>query len=504
MLTELRMQKINKTFASVRANIDVDFDLKKGETHVLIGENGAGKTTLMNILYGLYQPDSGTISIDGNEIKITCPADSIKHGIGMVHQHFMLVENFSVAENVVLGNEPRKGRKLDRKKARQIVRDLCARYQFNLDPDMLISELSVGKQQKVEILKLLYRDADILILDEPTAVLTPTEIEELANIIHTLNSEGKSVILITHKLREVLTMSSRLTVLRNGIVTGQMNTTDATVTKLVNMMVGKNLALDVNIPYHEPSEKVLEVLDLSVRDSQGHYVVNNFNLCLRKGEIVGIAGVDGNGQSELLEALIGVRKIDSGRIIASSADISSATTLERISQGISCIAEDRHKRGVILEMPLVENTLLGNYFRPPFAKGIRIDYKATRKVTEDMVGRYDVRTPSIDTNIMWLSGGNQQKYVVAREISKPHCILLAAQPTRGVDIGAKQFIHEQLVKERGEDKGVLLVSTELDEILALSDRIVVMYKGGVSGEVTRCDANEQLIGRLMIGQHEEG
>lgn len=496
----LEMRGVSKHFASVIANSNVDFILQKGETHVLMGENGAGKTTLMNILYGLYQPDSGGIYIDGQLVQITCPSDSIALGIGMVHQHFMLVDNMTVAENVVLGNEPRKGRKLDRAKAAEAVEDISRKYNFSLEPNTLIQDLSVGKQQKVEILKLLYRGADILILDEPTAVLTPTEINELKGIIRSLNKEGKSVILITHKMREVMSMSDRVTVLRRGEVTGGVLTAETTVEQLVSMMVGKQLDLDVSVPEQQPGELVLQVQDLAVKDSRNHLAVNHLSFDVHRGEIVGIAGVDGNGQSEFLEALTGLRPIDSGSITLLGKDVTGLPTRKILNSGISSVSEDRHKSGVILGMPLYENTLLGNFYRKPYSKGVWIDYAATRRETEDMVQKFDVRTASIDSNMMWLSGGNQQKYVMAREITRPHHLLVAAQPTRGVDIGAKRFIHDQLVKERSEEKAVLLVSTELDEIMALSDRIVVMYKGSVAGIVDRANANEQILGNMMIGK----
>ncbi|MDR2909607.1 MAG: ABC transporter ATP-binding protein [Oscillospiraceae bacterium] len=501
---KLEMINISKAFASVKANEAVNFTLMHGETHVLIGENGAGKTTLMNILYGLYQQDNGEIRIDGKAVKIKRPSESIAHGIGMVHQHFMLVENLTVAENVVLGQEPRRGVVLDMKKAVETVESLCKQYRFELDPSQRIEDLSVGKQQKVEILKLLYRGADILILDEPTAVLTPSEIDELGKIIRKLNEEGKSVILITHKLREVMAMSDRLTVLRRGRVTGHMRTEDATIEKLVEMMVGKALSLEVEIPEQECGEGVLEVQNLVVRDSRGHNAVNALNFCVHRGEIVGLAGVDGNGQSEFIEALMGLRKVQSGKISILGKDITNKQNRAIIDAGISCVAEDRHKRAVVLEMSLTENTLLGNFAHEPFSRGIWLDYGYATKLTEKLINEFDVRTPSSEVNVMWLSGGNQQKYVVAREISRPHELLVAAQPTRGVDIGAKRFIHEQIVKGRAQGKGVLLVSTELDEILSLSDRIVVIYKGAVAGVLTRAQADERLIGSMMLGDKAEG
>ncbi len=496
----LEMRGVSKHFANVTANSNVDFILQKGETHVLMGENGAGKTTLMNILYGLYQPDSGGIYIDGQSVQISCPADSIALGIGMVHQHFMLVDNMTVAENVVLGHEPRKGRRLDRAGAAKAVEEISKKYNFALEPNVLIEDLSVGKQQKVEILKLLYRGADILILDEPTAVLTPTEINELQGIIRNLNKEGKSVILITHKMREVMSMSDRVTVLRRGAVTGEVKTSEASVEQLVSMMVGKQLDLDVTVPEQDAGETVLQVRDLVVKDARGHLAVDHLSFSVRQGEIVGIAGVDGNGQSELLEVLNGLCPVDSGSIFLQGKDVTGFPTRKMLDAGISSVAEDRHKSGVILGMPLYENTLLGNFYRRPYARGVWIDYAAARKETEEMAEKFDVRTASIDSTMMMLSGGNQQKYVMAREITRPHHLLVAAQPTRGVDIGAKRFIHDQLVKERSEGKAVLLVSTELDEIMALSDRIVVVYKGSVAGIVDRADANEQVLGSMMIGK----
>ncbi len=501
---ELKLENVSKRFGTVVANADVDFTLQKGETHVLIGENGAGKTTLMNVLYGLYQPDEGQILMDGKVVSITSPADAIDLGIGMVHQHFMLVENMTVAENVVLGSEPKKGKTLDRKKARAQVAELCKRFQFDVDPDQTISSLSVSKQQKVEILKILYRGADILILDEPTAVLTPSEIDELGQIIRSMNKDGKSVILITHKLREIMSMSDSLTVLRHGRVTGNLPTKEATIDGLVAMMVGKSVALDLDIPDQALGETILEVKGLTVQDSRGHNAVDGLDLQVRSGEIVGIAGVDGNGQSEFLEALMGLEKIKSGTITMEGKDITGRSTRTILDAGISTVAEDRHKRGVVLPMPLFENTLLGNFHKPAFGKGIWVDFDATKRATRHMIADFDVRTPSCETQMMWLSGGNQQKYVMAREISRPHQLLVVAQPTRGVDIGAKRFIHDQLIAERQRGKGVLLVSTELDEILSLSDRVLVMYKGKVVGEVARGEGDERSLGNMMIGQQKGG
>ncbi|QGU96042.1 ATP-binding cassette domain-containing protein [Clostridium bovifaecis] len=495
----IEMKGITKVFPGTIANDDVNFELLRGETHVLLGENGAGKTTLMNVLYGLYQPEKGDICIKGEKVKIANPNDAIKRGIGMVHQHFMLVHNFTVAENIVLGAEPRKGLKLDINKAIEDVENIAKKYGFNIDPKAVIEDITVGQQQKVEILKALYRGAEILILDEPTAVLTPMEIEELGNIINNLKAEGKSVILITHKLKEVMSMSDRVTIIRRGKVTGIVKTEDTSIDELAELMVGRKVQLTVDKKPSNPGEEILIVENLQAKDGRGLPAVNGVNLKVKRGEILGIAGVDGNGQTELIEVLTGLRKAESGKITLKDKDIFNKSSKEIIDSGVGHIPEDRQKRGLILKYSLYENSILGTHHKAPFSKNKVLDYKKIREYAKRIIKEFDVRTPSDEVPASALSGGNQQKLIVAREISKDPDLLIASQPTRGVDVGAIEFIHKRLVEERDSQKAVLLVSFELDEILALSDRIAVMYDGQVVGVLDRKDADEQKLGILMAG-----
>lgn len=495
----IEMKGITKVFPGTIANEDVDFTLLKGETHVLLGENGAGKTTLMNILYGLYQQEKGDIFIKGEKVRLTSPNDAIKRGIGMVHQHFMLVHNFTVAENIVLGTEPRKGLKLDTDKAIKEVEEIADKYGFNIDPKAVIEDISVGQQQKVEILKALYRGAEILILDEPTAVLTPQEIEELGVIIDNLKAEGKSVILITHKLKEVMSMSDRVTIIRRGKVTGIVNTKDTSIDELAELMVGRKVKLVVDKEPSNPKEVILEIQSLHAKDSRGIPAVKGVNLNIRGGEILGIAGVDGNGQTELIEVLTGLRKPEGGKITLKGKDIYGKSSREITDAGMGHIPEDRHKRGLILSYSLFENSILGMQHKAPFSKNGVLNYGKIREYAQRIIKEFDVRTPSDEVSASALSGGNQQKLIVAREISKDPELLIASQPTRGVDVGAIEFIHRRLVEERDSGKAVLLVSFELDEILALSDRIAVMYDGQIVGVLSRDEADEQKLGILMAG-----
>lgn len=495
----IEMKGITKIFPGTIANEDVNFELFEGETHVLLGENGAGKTTLMNILYGLYQPEKGEIAVRGKQVKMTSPNEAIKLGIGMVHQHFMLVNNFTVAENIVLGKETKKGVKLDIKKAISEVKDLSNKYGFLIDPNAKIEDISVGQQQKVEILKALYRGAEILILDEPTAVLTPKEIEELGEIIKSLEKEGKSVILITHKLKEIMRMSDRVTILRRGKVTGTVNTKDTSIDELAELMVGRKVNLTISKKEAKVGEEILKIENLVAKDNRGLNAVNGVNLAVHAGEIVGIAGVDGNGQSELVEVITGLRKPSSGKITLSNKDIFGKSPKEIIADGISHIPEDRHKRGLILKYSLYENSILGSHHKKPFSKGIVMDYKAIRDHCKKLIEEFDVRTPNEEVMASSLSGGNQQKLIAAREISKDPNLLIASQPTRGLDVGAIEYIHKRLVEERDKGRGVLLVSLELDEILALSDRIAVMYDGQIVAVLARKDATENKLGVLMAG-----
>ncbi|WP_343762750.1 ABC transporter ATP-binding protein [Clostridium oceanicum] len=495
----VEMKNITKIFPGTVANDDVNFDLIKGETHVLLGENGAGKTTLMNILYGLYQPEKGEIYIKDKKVNMTTPNDAIKSGIGMVHQHFMLVHNFTVAENIVLGIEPKKGFRLDMDKAKKSVKEIADKYGFNINPDSVIEDISVGQQQKVEILKALYRGAEILILDEPTAVLTPQEIDELSEIIDNLEKQGKSVILITHKLKEVMKMSDRVTIIRRGKVTGTVKTSETDIDELAELMVGRKVNLKVDKKEAKIGKEILKAQNVTAKDKRGVEVLKGVNLEVKCGEILGIAGVDGNGQSEFIEVLTGLRKAESGTVELDGKNIIGKSPRQIIDSGVGHIPEDRHKRGLILKYPLYENSVLGTYHRKPHSNGLVMNYKEIRQYCNKLIEEFDVRTPNDEVYASSLSGGNQQKLIVAREISKDPKLLIAAQPTRGLDVGAIEYIHKRLVQERDNGKAVLLVSLELDEVLALSDRIAVMYDGKVISVLNREEANEQKLGILMAG-----
>lgn len=495
----IEMIGITKIFPGTVANDDVNFELLKGETHVLLGENGAGKTTLMNILYGLYQPEKGEILVNGKPVKMTNPNDAIKLGIGMVHQHFMLVHNFTVAENIVLGMEPKSGLRIDIKKAIKDVKEIADKYGFNINPEAVIENISVGQQQKVEILKALYRGADVLILDEPTAVLTPQEIDELGAIIDNLKEEGKSVILITHKLKEVMKMSDRVTIIRRGKVTGTVKTKETNIDQLAELMVGRKVNLVVKKDEAKLGDEILKVEKLVVKDPRGVEAVKGIDLTVRAGEIVGLAGVDGNGQTEFIEALTGLRKPESGNIKLRDKDIFGKSPRQITDSGLAHIAEDRHKRGLILKYSLFENSVLGTYHRKPFSNGIVMNYNEIHKHCQKLIEEFDVRTPNDEVTASALSGGNQQKLIAAREIAKDPDLMIAAQPTRGIDVGAIEYIHKRLVEERDKGKAVLLVSLELDEVLALSDRIAVMYDGKIVDILDRKEADEKKLGILMAG-----
>lgn len=495
----VEMRGITKVFPGVRANENVNFELRKGEIHVLLGENGAGKTTLMNILYGLYQPDEGEIYINGKKVNIKSPSDAISYGIGMVHQHFMLVHNFTVAENIVLGKEPKKFINMDIEKAVEDTRKIADAYGFKIDPNAVIEDISVGQQQKVEILKALYRGAEILILDEPTAVLTPQEIEELGVILKNLVKEGKSIILITHKLKEVMGMSDRVTIIRRGKVIDTVNTKDTNIEQLAELMVGRKVNLVVEKKPASPKEVIFKVEDLSALDHRGLPALKGVSFEVRAGEILGIAGVDGNGQTELLEVITGLRKSTSGKVTIKDKDITNKSPREIMESGVSNIPEDRHKRGLVLKYTLAENSILGIHRKQPFARGIMMDYTKIKEYARKLIEEFDVRTPNEDVAASSLSGGNQQKMVVAREIAKDPDLLIAAQPTRGLDVGAIEYIHKRLVEERDKGRGVLLVSLELDEVMALSDRIAVIYDGKIVGVLDAKEATENELGILMAG-----
>jgi len=500
MVNVVEMKGITKVFPGTVANDNVDFQLRKGEIHVLLGENGAGKTTLMNVLYGLYQPEAGEMFVNGSKVSFKSPKDAIACGIGMVHQHFMLVHNFTVAENMVLGQEPKKyGIKIDLKKAEQDTQKLADRYGFNIKPKNIIEDITVGQQQKVEILKALYRGAEVLILDEPTAVLTPQEIEELGVILKNLVKEGKSIILITHKLKEVMSMSDRVTIIRRGKYIGTVNTKDTNIDGLAEMMVGRKVNLVVDKKQAKSGDTVLKLENLKALDHRGIPALRGVNLELKSGEVLAIAGVDGNGQTELIETIVGLRKAEDGRVYLKGEDITNKSTKEITEIGMAHIPEDRHKRGLVLKYSLVENSVLGIHHREPFSKGIFMNYNKIREHANKLIDDFDVRTPNEDVLASSLSGGNQQKLIVAREIEKDPVMIIAAQPTRGLDVGAIEYIHKRLIQERDLRRAVLLVSLELDEVLSLADRIAVIYDGVIVDVLDVKDATEQKLGILMAG-----
>ena len=502
MTNVLELRGITKRFPGVIANENVDITLREGKILALLGENGAGKTTLMNILYGLYKPDEGHIAVRGKQVEIHGPNDAIAQGIGMVHQHFMLVPVMTVTENVMLGIEPTKnGIILDKEKVAQRIREISDQYGLEVDPHAYIKDLPVGIQQRVEIIKVLYRQADILILDEPTAVLTPQEVEGLFKIIDTLIKSGKSIIFITHKLKEVLAVADDITVLRLGKGGGSVHPKEATSQKLASMMVGRDVSLIVEKGKAEPGEPVLVVDGLAVRDERQNLTVRGVSFEVRKGEVLGVAGVQGNGQTELVYALTGLLPIEAGTIRLLNEPIRHTSPREILERGVAHIPEDRQRHGLILTFPIHDNMMLCTYYKNPFARGITLQEKSIFSNAEELVKQFDVRTPNIYVNAGTLSGGNQQKVIVAREFSRPIELLIASQPTRGLDVGSIEYIHKQIIKKRDEGSGVLVVSSELDEILALSDRIAVMYKGQIMDIVDANKTSKEQLGLLMAGVH---
>ena len=496
----LELRGITKRFPGVLANDQIDLTLNEGEILALLGENGAGKTTLMNVLYGLYTPDEGEIWVRGSKVDIHNPRDAIDLGIGMVHQHFMLVPVFTVAENVMLGVESMKyGLFLDREAASSRIREISNQFGLNADPDALIEDLPVGVQQRVEIIKVLYRQADILILDEPTAVLTPQEVEELFKVIHSLVDQGKSLIFITHKLNEVLEIADRIAVLRHGKVVGSALPAEATEASLASMMVGRDVILEVEKEPSKPGEVVLEVENLHVLDDRNLTALDGVSLHVREGEVLGIAGVQGNGQTELVEALTGLRPIESGRVTMLGSDISGTSPRKVREIGSAHVPEDRQRDGLILPFSIADNLVLNTYYEQPFAKGISLQHVNIEKVAKERVEQFDVRTPGIFVPASNLSGGNQQKVIVAREFSRPIKILIASQPTRGLDVGSVEYIHSRIIQKRDEGCAVLLVSPELDEIINLSDRIAVMFEGKILAVLSAQEATREKLGLLMAG-----
>ncbi|HST13546.1 MAG TPA: ABC transporter ATP-binding protein [Gaiellaceae bacterium] len=499
----LELRAITKRFPGVLANDDVNFDLRRGEVHALLGENGAGKSTLMNILYGLYTPDTGEILLDGKHIDLGSTKAAIEHGIGMVHQHFMLIPVMTVAENIVLATEPRTlGVLLDYDAARKRVRELSERYGLAVDPDARIDRISVGQQQRVEILKALYRGAEILILDEPTAVLTPQEAQELFEIIRSLKSQGKSIIFISHKLNEVLDIADRITTLRRGVVVDTIPAEGATEESLARMMVGREVLLRVDKHASTPGAPLLQVEDLRVIDDRGLEAVRDVSFEVHGGEIVGLAGVDANGQSELIDAIAGLRHPSSGRIVVDGHDLTHANAKQSLDAGVGHIPEDRHRRGLVLPFSLTENIALHGYRTPPNSRNGFLNLGAMVDRARRLLREFDVRGGQPSTPAGALSGGNQQKVVLAREIDGDPKVLIAAQPTRGLDVGAIEFVHRRLVEQRDAGRAVFLVSLELEEILSLSDRILVIYEGRIVGEFPPT-ATEEELGFAMTGGSRE-
>ncbi|GAA1698337.1 ABC transporter ATP-binding protein [Kribbella yunnanensis] len=494
----LELSGLTKSFGSLVANDHIDLVIEPGEIHCLLGENGAGKSTLMNMLYGLLQPDSGEIVIDGEKVTITSPSDAIKHGIGMVHQHFMLVPVFTVAENIMLGREnTHPGGVLDRKKANALVTELSERYGFEVNPEALVEDIPVGVQQRVEIIKALTNDASVLILDEPTAVLTPAEIDELIAVMRQLKENGTSIVFITHKLKEVKAIADKITVIRRGKVVGQAEPS-ATEEELAELMVGRAVDLVVDKEPAQPKDAVLRVQGLTVIDERGFTAVDNIDLEVRAGEILAVAGVQGNGQTELAEALLGLTPIAAGTISLGGEELTAKSTRHRLEAGIGYIPEDRGHDGFVASFTVAENLVLDLFRKAPFGNGLALNTDEIDKNAHARVEEFDIRTQGIDLTVSSLSGGNQQKVVLARELSRPLKLLVASQPTRGVDVGSIEFLHSRIVRERDQGTAVLIVSTELDEIAALADRVAVMYRGKVVG-VVPADTPRDELGLMMAG-----
>lgn len=495
----LEVRGLTKRFPGVLANDHIDLKLQKGQVLGLLGENGAGKSTLMNLIYGLYNPDEGEILVNGVVAHIKDPNDAIRLGIGMVHQHFQLVPVLTVTDNIMLGNESTRGPFLNRRAARQRIVEISKQYGLEVDPDALVQDLSVGVQQRVEIIKALYRKCDILILDEPSAVLTPQETEGLFGIMRTLLERGVSIIFISHKLKEVLEICDHVTVLRLGKVVGQADPKNSTEESLASLMVGRSVILQVEKSEPRLGEPVLAINELCVRDDRKLMAIDHLSLELRGGEILGVAGVQGNGQTELVEAITGLRHCESGHIIVEYKDVTNARPRRITETGVAHVPEDRRKNGMVATFPIKDNMVLQTYYIGPFSIGILANERAIEENAKKLVQQYDVRTPNIFVNISALSGGNQQKAIIAREFSRKSHLLLAAQPTRGLDVGSIEYIHKQIVRMRDEGMGVLLVSTELDEIFSLSDRIAVMYAGKIIDTVSIHEATRESIGLLMAG-----
>lgn len=500
MTPVLELRNITKRFPGVLANDHIDLILEEGEIHALLGENGAGKTTLMNILYGLYQPDEGEVIVRGEKIEVHSPNDAIAAGVGMVHQHFMLIPVFTVTENVMLGEEDTRGPGvLDRASAADRIREISEQFRLEVDPDAYVKDLPVGVQQRVEIIKLLYRQADILVLDEPTAVLTPQEADELFGIMRSLADQGRSIIFITHKLREVLEVADRITVIRQGQVVGTITPEQADRGKLAEMMVGREVQLEVEKSETELGEVVLSVEDLVVLDDRDQVALDGVSFQVRAGEVLGVAGVQGNGQTELVQAVAGLRDPSEGRVELLGEDITHSDPRRITELGVAHVPEDRQKDGLVLSFPVADNLVMNTYYRAPFARGIQLQHAAIVETAEERIEEFDIRTPDALTPTVLLSGGNQQKVIVAREFSRPIKLLVASQPTRGLDVGSVEYIHTRMLEKRAEGTAVLLVSPELDEIMQLSDRIAVLYRGQIVAIVDGREATKEQVGLLMAG-----
>lgn len=495
----IETRRLTKRFGNMTANDGIDFAVKQGEIHAIIGENGAGKSTLMNMLYGLLQPDEGEIYIRGQKTRITSPKVAIQLGIGMVHQHFKLVPSITIAENILLSSEPIKSGFIDKKKSLEIVERLIREFGFVMNPKDRIRDVSVGVQQRVEILKMLYRDVDILILDEPTAVLTPQEVDELLVSLRHLKNKGKTIIIITHKLGEVKRCSDTVTVIRHGKVVNTVKTSDVEEKDLANMMVGRDVLLRVEKQERRPGNVIYEVKGLSTKDNRGVKVVDNVSFHVREGEIVGFAGVEGNGQSELMKILSGLWRATEGSVTFMGRDITNAMPRKLRELGIGIVPEDRYEHGSCKTMTIAENLIAGYHYRKPFTRWGFLRSKEITAHAERLKNRFDVRAATLQQHVGSLSGGNAQKVIIARELSMNPKVLIVSQPTRGVDIGSIEFIHQQIIKSRDEGKAVILISSELSEIMNLSDRILVMYKGSVIGEFPAKDVTQEKLGYLMAG-----
>ena len=501
----VEMQDIVKTFPGIVACDQISLQVRKGEIHALLGENGAGKSTLMSVLFGMYQPEGGTIKVNGKPVHITGPRDATALGIGMVHQHFKLVECFPVVRNIILGSESMKNGVLDLKTAKKKIVELSERYGLAVDPDAIVSDITVGMQQRVEILKILYRESDILIFDEPTAVLTPQEIEELIAIIKGLAAEGKSIIFISHKLDEISKVADRVTILRRGKKIATLNVAETTKEEMSELMVGRKVSFTVEKEEQTPGDTVLEVQNLVMRSRTSQKnIVDNISFSVRRGEIVCIAGIDGNGQSETIYGLTGILPIQSGTITLNGTDITKADVRTRNLAGISHIPEDRHKYGLILDYTLEENLILKSYFKPSVQRHSFIRWDKAEAYSDELIEKYDIRTTlGAKTSARSMSGGNQQKAIIAREIEENSDLLIAVQPTRGLDVGAIEFVHKQLVAQRDAGKAVLMMSLELDEVMDVSDRVLVMFEGHIVADIDPTKTTIQQMGLYMAGIRKE-